>query len=88
VNYDTPGEVVPGDTHAMKYTIAQHKDGYQVIAHGADRGISTHTDILAALAACRAANRYVRALGRKCVGCVVIQGYGYWEDGNGCAVLL
>jgi hypothetical protein len=45
-----------------KYTIKQHPDGYVVTRHGAGRGISTHANILDALAACRAANRYVRSL--------------------------
>jgi hypothetical protein len=45
-----------------KYTIKQHPDGYQVIATGATVGISTHANILDAIAACRAANRYVRSL--------------------------
>lgn len=44
------------------YQIKQHANGYQVIARGSVVGISTHADILDALAACRAANRYVRSI--------------------------
>jgi hypothetical protein len=44
------------------YQIALHADGYQVIATGATVGISTHASILDALAACRAANRFIRNL--------------------------
>ena len=45
-----------------KYEIRMHVDGYEVALVGAARGISTHADILDALAAARVANRYVREL--------------------------
>jgi hypothetical protein len=44
------------------YSVKQHPAGYEVIARGADRGISTHANILDAIAAARVANRYLRSL--------------------------
>lgn len=44
------------------YIVLPHTDGYQVIEAQATRGISTHANLLDALAACRAANRFVREL--------------------------
>lgn len=44
------------------YIVLPHTDGYQVIEARATRGISTHANLLDALAACRAANRFVREL--------------------------
>jgi hypothetical protein len=43
-----------------KYEIRIHADGYVVAAKGSPVGISTHADILDALAACRVANRFAR----------------------------
>jgi hypothetical protein len=42
------------------YEVKQHADGYVVIERGSDRGISTHSNILDAIAAVRVANRFVR----------------------------
>jgi len=44
----------------MKYEVRIHPDGYVVAAIGDVRGISTHPNLLDALAVCRVANRYAR----------------------------
>jgi hypothetical protein len=43
-----------------KYEIRIHADGYVVAAINTPVGISTHKDILDALAVCRVANRFAR----------------------------
>lgn len=45
----------------QKFEIRMHADGYCVAAQGAAVGISTHSDILDALAVCRVANRFARS---------------------------
>lgn len=44
-----------------KYEIRIHADGYAVAAIGNPVGISTHKNILDALAVCRVANRFARS---------------------------
>jgi hypothetical protein len=46
----------------MIYEIRTHVDGYTVALRGAKVGISTHADILDALASCRVANRFIRSV--------------------------
>lgn len=42
------------------YEVKEHANGYVVILRGAERGVSTHADILDALHMCRVANRFLR----------------------------
>jgi hypothetical protein len=53
---------MPIITHMSKqtYIVLPHPDGYVVTERNAAVGISTHTNILDALAECRYANREVR----------------------------